>query len=151
MLRNEALAVLRGLVAAWPARELSDDTVELWVNKLEHIPYGDGLDVLSLLTDEIPYFPSIAQFRDRWVELRQNRRLESGFKALPGPEVPPEEAKENVARLQALLSQVGSRPVIDPKFIGLPQRRRRSGPPPEPCGEHDHSQCGHGPVRDLSA
>lgn len=151
MTRTESLAILRGMVAAWPSRELSDDTVEVWVGKLEHIPYDDGLDVLSLLTDETAFFPSVADFRARWLELRKNRRLDEGFKALPSPEVPPEQAKANIERLREILSEIGSRPVVDPKYVGLPRRRRRGGPPPEPCPEYDHAHCGDGPLRDLSA
>jgi hypothetical protein len=147
MEREDKRRVMRVLVAAWPNAELSDDSVALWYQRLERIPADAGMAVASLLVDELQWFPTISQFTDRYRDLLRNAQLEENFRELEAPQLSPEEQAANVERLKELLEQVGTRANIDPKWKGIPRRKRPRFIPP-PCTEPDCSQCGTGPVVD---
>lgn len=146
MNNTEMIQVLRLFSAAWPGRELTDDTIDLWMEKLGHLEAADAFDVAHLLIDEVPHFPSIATFRDRYKELLQNRKLDAGFKALPAPAFDAEAAKENVRKLRELVAAAPTVRRLPPEPAEHDRIRR---PAPPLCSEDDHSKCGAGPVRNF--
>lgn len=142
MNNREAAGVVAIFAAAFPNTAVTAATTGVWAQHLSTVAAEDGLAVAQLLVDEIQWFPTIAQFRERHRDLLRNRRLDQAHRALEAPDVPEDVARANVAKLAGMLKEVGSRPVVDPKYQGLPRRGRTPFVAPM-CNRDDHRDCGH--------
>lgn len=106
MNQPEAARVIAFLAAAWPNQDLPEATIALWADTLDDIPVEYAVAVAKQIVKTDEWFPSIARFRQVWLEQRRRARM-AEQPALPAGRA---SGKEHLAELRATLAKIGQKP-----------------------------------------
>lgn len=150
MTDDEAAQVWDLMLDIWPHREPTDGMAAIWIAELVRHDRESVLHTLEQLKRTEEWFPSVAKVLEGIRLYQHNRQLEQRSaqqrRELASPAIGRDEALAKLEELKAR-RPLGSRPVIDPKWKGIPRKKRSKFVPP-PCTEPDCSTCGTGPVVD---
>lgn len=83
MTRTEVAQTLAYLVSAWPKVEIGDETAEVWVDQLAHIPAVDAEAAARRAVATCKWFPSPAEFLE--ICHAEARSRDDGRRGLPAP------------------------------------------------------------------
>ena len=64
----ESIRLVRGLMAAYPQREIRPETVEEYARMLADLDYGAACEAVAHLKATVKWFPTIAEIRQRATE-----------------------------------------------------------------------------------
>jgi hypothetical protein len=64
----ESIRIVRGLMAAYPNREIRPETVEEYARMLADLDYGAACEAVAHLKATVRWFPTIAEIRQRVTE-----------------------------------------------------------------------------------
>lgn len=106
MNHDETTRVVAFLAAAFPNQALPEATVTLWADTLDDIPVEHAVAVAKQIVKTDEWFPSIARFRQVWLEQRRRARM-AEQPALPAGRA---SGKEHLAELRATLAKIGRKP-----------------------------------------
>lgn len=120
----EAATVFGLLTAAWPDKQLPDETIDLWLEMAANVDAADAEDAARQIIREDQWFPSVARFlqmAEAKAHARRNRNadtrgISTGHRAAPPP-------KQLLDAARHLIKEQGTK------------RHDHSGPAPCPvCG-----------------
>lgn len=103
MTRDEALGVLRVLTAAWPKFELTDDTIDVYVEFMRGVSADVGHVTARELIRHSQWFPTVTEFHRHAMSVA--RRERDKFRALPEPPVDREKGLAHVREIREQLNR----------------------------------------------
>lgn len=112
MTKDDTVALMAYLNAAYPNAELPAETVKMWCTQLARVLPEDAKAAADLIIRREPYFPSLARMIDAIQACARSRALERRDEAIEASTDPPvskEEALENIRRIRELLPKVSRR------------------------------------------
>ena len=112
MKQSEAARVVAMVAAYWPGTDLRDETAQLWEAELLPFEMADGMDAARQLGRSARFMPSLSDFRDAIVEVRDDR-LRTFHRALGTGET----------RRYTFTQYLAEHPEMVPRVVALSQRK----------------------------